>query len=145
RFVGLLTFDDALELIEAADSEDIARQSGASPVAGHYVAASVFRLARARATWLLLLIVAATLTVNVMQAYEATLEQVTALGPSAPMLTATGGAGGSEPATASVGALAAGAARARALPGVAWKESRAGFLLGAMLACAALAIGSALV
>src|SRR5690625_5282218 len=53
RFVGLLTFDDALELIEAADSEDIARQSGASPVAGHYVAAGVVRLARARSVWLL--------------------------------------------------------------------------------------------
>src|SRR5699024_4876955 len=73
RFVGLLTFDDALEVIEAADTEDMARQSGASPVVDHYVTVSVFRLVSARALWLIVLLVAATLTVNVMQAYEATL------------------------------------------------------------------------
>ncbi|MDA2808831.1 magnesium transporter [Nocardiopsis suaedae] len=145
RFVGLLTFDDALELIEAADSEDIARQSGASPVAGHYVAASVVRLARARATWLLLLIVAATLTVNVMQAYEATLEQVTALALFVPMLTGTGGNVGSQSATAIVRALAVGEVRVRDLPRVAGKEARVGLLLGLMLAAVAMVIGSALV
>ncbi|QBI55360.1 magnesium transporter [Streptomonospora litoralis] len=145
RFVGLLTFDDALELIEAADSEDIARQSGASPVAGHYVAASVVRLARARSVWLLLLIVAATLTVNVMQGFQATLEQVTALALFVPMLTGTGGNVGSQSATAIVRALAVGEVRLRDLPKVAWKESRVGILLGVMLACIAMVIGTALV
>ncbi|GAB3213942.1 magnesium transporter [Marinactinospora endophytica] len=145
RFVGLLTFDDALELIEAADSEDIARQSGASPVAGHYVAASVLRLARARSVWLFLLIVASTLTVNVMQGFEATLEQVTALALFVPMLTGTGGNVGSQSATAIVRALAVGEVRVRDLPKVAWKECRVGFLLGIMLAAIALLIGSFLV
>jgi magnesium transporter len=145
RFLGLLTFDDALELIEAADSEDIARQSGASPVAGHYVAASVLRLARARSVWLLLLIVAATLTVNVMQVFEATLEQVTALALFVPMLTGTGGNVGSQSATAIVRALAVGEVRVRDLPRVAWKEARVGVLLGLMLAAIALVIGAALV
>lgn len=145
RFVGLLTFDDALELIEAADSEDIARQSGASPVAGHYVAAGVVRLARARSVWLLLLIVAATLTVNVMQGFESTLEEVTALALFVPMLTGTGGNVGSQSATAIVRALAVGEVRLRDLPKVAWKESRVGLLLGLMLACIAMVIGTALV
>ncbi|WP_394344492.1 magnesium transporter [Haloactinospora alba] len=145
RLVGMLTFDDALELIEAADSEDIARQSGASPVAGNYVAASIIRLARARSVWLLLLIVAATLTVNVMQAFESTLEEVTALAMFVPMLTGTGGNVGSQSATAVVRALAVGEVRIRDLPGVAWKECRVGFVLGIMLACIALVIGTALV
>ncbi|NYI98471.1 magnesium transporter [Streptomonospora nanhaiensis] len=145
RFVGLLTFDDALELIEAADTEDIARQSGASPVSGHYVAAGVVRLARARSVWLLLLIVAATLTVNVMQVFEATLEQVTALALFVPMLTGTGGNVGSQSATAIVRALAVGEVRLRDLPMVAWKESRVGVLLGLMLAGVALVVGTALV
>lgn len=145
RLVGMLTFDDALELIEAADSEDIARQSGASPVAGNYVAASIIRLARARSVWLLLLIVAATLTVNVMQAFESTLEEVTALAMFVPMLTGTGGNVGSQSATAVVRALAVGEVRIRDLPGVAWKECRVGFVLGIMLACIALIIGTALV
>ncbi|WP_344966290.1 magnesium transporter [Salinactinospora qingdaonensis] len=145
RFVGILTFDDAIELIEAADSEDIARQSGASPVAGHYVAASVLRLARARSVWLLLLIVASTLTVNVMQGFEATLEEVTALALFVPMLTGTGGNVGSQSATAIVRALAVGEVRLRDLPKVAWKESRVGVVLGIMLAAIALLIGSFLV
>ena len=145
RFVGVFTFDDALEVIEAADSEDMARQSGASPVGDHYVTVGVFRLVSARVVWLLLLIVAATLTVNVMQVYEATLEEVTALAMFIPMLIGTGGNVGAQSATAIVRALAVGEVRIRDLPSVLWKESRVGLLLGLVLAGVALAIGSVLV
>src|SRR5690606_35528524 len=72
RGLGLLTIDDAFEVIEAADTEDIARQSAATPWIGHYMTASVVQLARSRALWLLLLILAATLTVNVLQFFEDT-------------------------------------------------------------------------
>lgn len=145
RFVGLFTFDDALEVIEAADSEDMARQSGASPIDDHYVSVGVLRLVGARSVWLMLLIVAATLTVNVMQVYEATLEEVTALAMFVPMLIGTGGNVGAQSATAIVRALAVGEVRVRDLPAVIWKESRVGLLLGVMLAGIALAIGSLLV
>ncbi|MDE3721499.1 magnesium transporter [Nocardiopsis sp. N85] len=145
RFVGLLTFDDALELIEAADSEDMARQSGASPLGDHYVTVSVLRLVGARSVWLMLLIVAATLTVNVMQVFEATLEEVTALAVFVPMLIGTGGNVGAQSATAIVRALAVGEVRVRDLPKVIWKEARVGLLLGIMLAGLALAIGALLV
>lgn len=145
RFVGMLTVDDALEVIEAADSEDMARQSGASPIDDHYVSVGVFRLVGARSVWLMLLIVAATLTVNVMQVYEATLEQVTALAMFVPMLIGTGGNVGAQSATAIVRALAVGEVRVRDLPSVIWKESRVGLLLGVMLAGMALVIGSLLV
>ncbi|CAL9560175.1 Magnesium transporter MgtE [Nocardiopsis dassonvillei] len=145
RFVGLLTFDDALELIEAADSEDMARQSGASPLGEHYVSVGVLRLVGARSVWLMLLIVAATLTVNVMQVFEATLEEVTALAVFVPMLIGTGGNVGAQSATAIVRALAVGEVRVRDLPKVIWKEARVGLLLGVMLAGLALAIGALLV
>ncbi|MFL1381096.1 MULTISPECIES: magnesium transporter [unclassified Nocardiopsis] len=145
RFVGLLTFDDALELIEAADSEDMARQSGASPVGDHYVSVGVLRLVGARSVWLMLLIVAATLTVNVMQVFEATLEEVTALAVFVPMLIGTGGNVGAQSATAIVRALAVGEVRVRDLPQVIWKEARVGLLLGVMLAGLALVIGALLV
>ncbi|WP_304451369.1 magnesium transporter [Nocardiopsis sp. YSL2] len=145
RFVGVFTFDDALEVIEAADSEDMARQSGASPVGEHYVSVSVLRLVGARSVWLMLLIVAATLTVNVMQVYEATLEEVTALALFVPMLVGTGGNVGAQSATAIVRALAVGEVRVRDLPSVIWKEGRVGLLLGVMLAGIALTIGVLLV
>lgn len=145
RFVGMLTFDDALEVIEAADTEDMARQSGASPVSDHYVSVGVLRLVGARVGWLMVLLVAATLTVNVMQSYEATLEQVTALALFVPMLIGTGGNVGAQSATAIVRALAVGEVRVRDLPRVLWKESRVGFMLGLSLAALALGIGSFLV
>lgn len=145
RFLGLLTFDDALEVIEAADSEDMARQSGASPLSDHYVSVGVLRLVGARSVWLMLLIVAATLTVNVMQVFEATLEEVTALAMFVPMLIGTGGNVGAQSATAIVRALAVGEVRVRDLPSVIWKEARVGLLLGLMLAGLAMVIGSLLV
>ncbi|MFC9085575.1 magnesium transporter [Nocardiopsis dassonvillei] len=145
RFVGLLTFDDALEVIEAADSEDMALQSGASPVGEHYVSVGVLRLVGARSVWLMLLIVAATLTVNVMQAFESALEAVTALALFVPMLIGTGGNVGAQSATAIVRALAVGEVRVRDLPSVIWKEARVGLLLGLLLAVLALGIGSLLV
>ncbi|WP_435112486.1 magnesium transporter [Nocardiopsis synnemataformans] len=145
RFVGLLTFDDALEVIEAADSEDMALQSGANPVSEHYVSVGVLRLVGARSVWLMLLIVAATLTVNVMQAFESALEAVTALALFVPMLIGTGGNVGAQSATAIVRALAVGEVRVRDLPSVIWKEARVGLLLGLLLAALALGIGSLLV
>ncbi|EHR52234.1 Mg2+ transporter MgtE [Saccharomonospora marina XMU15] len=145
RVLGLLTIDDAVEVIEAADTEDIARQSAAAPWSGHYMSASVVQLARSRAVWLLLLIFAATLTVNVLQFFEATLEQVTALALFIPLLVGTGGNAGAQAATAAVRALAVGEVRTRDLLRVAWRESRVGLVLGTMLAAVGLGIGTLLV
>jgi len=145
RVVGLLTVDDAIELIEAADTEDIARQSGTAPWTGHYVAAGVTQLARSRIVWLLLLIVAATLTVNVLQVFESTLQQVTALALFIPLLVGTGGNAGAQAATAAVRALALGEVRSGDVLRVAWRECRVGLLLGVMLAAVGLVIGTLLV
>ncbi|GAA2803822.1 magnesium transporter [Saccharopolyspora taberi] len=145
RVVGLLTIDDAVELIEAADTEDIARQSATTPWPGHYMAASVTQLARSRVVWLLLLIVAATLTVNVLQIFETTLAEVTALALFIPLLVGTGGNAGSQAATAAVRALAVGEVRTGDVLRVAWRECRVGLLLGAMLAVVGLLIGALLV
>ncbi|SER04382.1 magnesium transporter, partial [Streptomyces radiopugnans] len=130
RLVGLFTIDDAVEVIEAADTEDMARQSGAAPWAGHYMAASVWQLARYRALWLSLLLVAATLTVGVTRAFEATLEQVASLALFIPMLIGAGGNAGAQAATACVRALAVGEVRGSDLLKVIWRECRVGLVLG---------------
>lgn len=142
RLVGLLTFDDAVEVIEEADTEDVARQAGSAPWAGHYMAAGVFKLARSRATWLALLLVAATLTVSVTQIFEDTLAQVAQLALFIPMLIGAGGNAGAQAATACVRALAVGEVRGADLWQVIWREARIGFLLGSMLAVLGLAIGA---
>lgn len=145
RVLGLLTIDDAVEVIEAADTEDMARQAAAAPWSGHYMSAGVVQLARSRAVWLLLLIVAATLTVNVLQFFEATLEQVTTLALFIPLLVGTGGNAGAQAVTAVVRALAVGEVRTRDLLRVAWRESRVGLVLGAMLAAAGFVVAALLV
>jgi magnesium transporter len=145
RLVGLLTIDDALEVIEAADTEDVARQSGAEPLERHYMSASVFEVSRTRVLWLMLLLVAATLTVSVTRAFEGELESVTQLALFIPLLIGTGGNAGAQAATAAVRALAVGEVRTTDLLRVIWRECRTGLLLGAMLALIGLLVGAAFV
>jgi len=141
RVVGVLTIDDAFEVIEAADTEDVARQSATTPWAGHYMAQSVLQLARSRVVWLLLLIVAATLTVGVLEAFETTLSQVVQLAAFIPLLVGTGGNSGAQAATAAVRALAVGELRSADILRVAFRESRVGLLVGVALAVVAFVFG----
>ncbi|GAA5124416.1 magnesium transporter [Haloechinothrix salitolerans] len=141
RVIGLLTIDDAFEVIEAADTEDVARQSAATPWTGHYMAVSVVQLARSRVLWLLLLIVAATLTVGVLEAFEGTLAQVVQLAAFIPLLVGTGGNSGAQAATAAVRALAVGELRTSDVLRVAFRESRVGLLVGLTLAVVAFVFG----
>ncbi len=145
RFVGLLTFDDAVEVIEEADSEDVARQAGSSPWQGHYMAAGVWQLARYRALWLSLLLIAATLTVGVTQAFEDTLAQVATLALFIPMLIGAGGNAGAQAATSCVRAIAVGEVRGSDLMRVIWRECRVGLVLGTMLAVLGLGVGAVFV
>jgi magnesium transporter len=133
RVIGMLTVDDAIDIIEEADSEDIARQAASLPSSAHYLSDSVFGLAKLRVVWLLILIVAATLTVSVLQIFENSLEQVTALALFIPMLVGTGGNVGAQAATSAVRAIALGEVRPQDVVRVAWRESRVGLLLGLAL------------
>jgi magnesium transporter len=145
RLVGLLTIDDAVEVLEAADTEDVARQSGAEPLERHYMSASVFQLSRTRMMWLTLLMVAATLTVSVTRMFEGELEAVTQLALFVPLLIGTGGNAGAQAATAAVRALAVGEVRTSDLVRVIWRECRTGLLLGLMLAVVGFAVGAVFV
>lgn len=133
RLVGLLTFDDADEVLEAADSEDATRQGGTRPWAGHYMAVSVLRLARARAVWLVLLVAVSLLTVTVAYWFEDALEEVAALALFIPLLIGTGGKVGTQASSACVRALAIGEVRLGDAVRVAAREAGTGLLLGAGL------------
>ena len=93
----------------------------------------MFLLARARGTWLLLLVAAAALTVNVLQAFEATLDQVVTLAVFIPLLIGTGGNSGAQAATAVVRAMALGEVRIVDLPRILRRELTVGLLLGLIL------------
>jgi magnesium transporter len=133
RVVGVITVDDAMEVLEAEATEDQARTGGAEPLGRPYLAVSVFRLARSRAVWLLALIVAAALTVNVLQFFEAALETLVTLALFIPLLIDTGGNAGAQSSTTVVRAMAVGEIRFADLARVIARETGAGFLLGVML------------
>lgn len=141
RVVGILTVDDAIDIIEEANSEDFARQAAALPSSGHYLSGKVFTLARLRIVWLMFLVVAATLTVSVLQLFEGSLEKITALALFMPMLIGTGGNVGAQAATSAVRAIALGEVRPRDVLRVAWRESRVGLLLGLGLGVVGLIAG----
>lgn len=134
RLVGMITVDDAMEVLEAEDTEDFSRAGGAEPLERPYLTATVFQLARKRAPWLLMLAIAFTLTVSVLQFFESALEAVAMLAFFIPLLIGTGGNSGAQAATLVVRAMAVGEVRFGDLTKIVWRETRVGLLLGAMLA-----------
>lgn len=133
RLLGLLTVDDAMEILEDEETEDAYRSSGQEPLNEPYLTATVFTLARKRGLWLIVLIIAAFLTINVMEVFESTLEKVVVLGIFVPMIIGTGGNAGSQAASSVVRALAIDEVRPRDVLRVIWREVRVGFLLGVFL------------
>jgi magnesium transporter len=133
RLVGVVTVDDAMDVLGAEEEEDLARTGASEPLGRPYFSASVFRLARSRATWLLLLAVAAILTVNVLSAFENTLESVVTLTLFIPLLIGTGGNAGAQSATTIVRSMAMDDIRPEDIMRVVLREGRVGLLLGTML------------
>lgn len=140
RLLGLVTVDDAMDVMAYEESEDLARTGGAEPLGRPYFATSLFRLMRSRVVWLLLLALAATLTVQVLNTFESMLEEVVTLSLFIPLLIGVGGNAGAQSATTIVRALAVDDVRFGDLVRVMFREFRVGLLLGATLAALALLI-----
>ncbi|WP_420099765.1 magnesium transporter [Corynebacterium sp.] len=133
RLVGVLTIDDAARILEHEESEDAARQGGVEPLRRPYLATPVRSLVGSRIVWLLVLAVGATLTVQVLSVFEATLEQVTVLALFMPLMIGTGGNTGNQAATTVTRALALGDVRPRDVWKVMLRELGVGVSLGALL------------
>lgn len=133
RLVGILTVDDALQILEDAESEDAARSGGTEPLRRPYLATPVRSIVRARVVWLLVLALGATLTVQVIGAFQATLEEQVVLSLFIPLLIGTGGNTGNQAATTITRALALGDVRPGDVLKVLAREVRVGALLGLLL------------
>ncbi len=141
RLLGVLTVDDAMRVLEREESEDVALTGATAPLRRPYLSVRLFALVRSRLVWLLVLLFAATLTVGVLDHFEATLEQVVALALFIPLLIGTGGNAGSQAATTVVRAVAVGDVRLSDWHRVVGREAVTGALLGLVLA--AIGIGPA--
>jgi len=133
RLLGILTVDDAMEVLETEDTEDILRGGGLEPLGRPYLSASLLRLARTRVMWLIILIFAAALTVNILKIFEAALEAAITLSLFIPLLIDTGGNIGSQSATLIIRAMAVGEVRFTDFIRVVLREVRVGAMLGLML------------
>ncbi|RAV31689.1 magnesium transporter [Corynebacterium heidelbergense] len=134
RLLGVITVDDAMEVLEREVTEDTYRASGAEPLGEPYLSATVVTLAKKRGVWLAVLILAAFLTINVMHVFQDTLEAVVVLATFVPMIIGTGGNAGSQAAAAVIRALAVNEVRPADLLRIVWREVRVGFMLGVFLA-----------
>ena len=140
RLVGLLTVDDALRILEEADSEDQARMGGSEPLRRPYLATPVYEIVASRVVWLLVLAVGATLTVRVLEGFEDTIASMVVLSVFVPLLIGTGGNTGNQAATTVTRAFALGDVRPRDVLKVVFREARVGAMLGVLLGSLGFAI-----
>ncbi|PRZ43134.1 magnesium transporter [Antricoccus suffuscus] len=133
RLIGILSIDDALTILEDAESEDAARAGGAEPLRRPYLSTPIHRLVRARTVWLLVLAVSAMLTVGVLERFEATLGEAVVLALFIPLLTGIGGNTGSQAASTLTRALAVADVRPADIGRVVMREAQVGLTMGAVL------------
>lgn len=134
RLLGLLTVDDAMRVLEASEDEDAAFGGATAPLRRPYLSVGLATLVKTRVGWLLLLLAAATLTVNVLDHFQNMLDQVVTLALFVPLLIGTGGNAGAQSATTVVRALAVGDIRPAETLRVIGRELTTGLLLGLTLA-----------
>ena len=137
RLVGIVTVDDAMDVIEEENTEDVERMAGIVPDNKPYLKTSVFSIWKHRVPWLLILMVSATFTGLILNSFEALLS--TALVACIPMLMDTGGNSGSQASVTVIRSLALGEITTKDARKVLLKEMGAAILLAATLAVACFA------
>ena len=137
KLVGIVTIDDAMDIMQEEETEDIFRAGASSPLGKPYLSVPIYRLLQIRVFWLALLAVAGTLTVNVLETFETTLNQVIVLSLFIPLLIGIGGNTGSQSATTIVRALAVEDVRVSDFFTITSRETLVGILLGLSLGLAA--------
>ena len=134
RMVGIVTVDDAIDVLEDETTEDIEMMGGMLPSEKTYLRSSAWELFRNRIPWLMLLMVSATFTGMIITAFEGALAAQVALTAFIPMLMGTGGNSGSQSSVTIIRALSLDELRFADLPRVVWKEIRTAVLCGLGLA-----------
>jgi len=134
RLVGILTYDDAMEIIESEDTEDMEIMAGITPTDKPYLRIGVFETWWARIPWLLILMFSATFTSKILQHFEDALAAETALIAFIPMLMGTGGNAGGQVSVTIIRGLSLGEIYMRDILRVLWKELRVAVLCGVTLA-----------
>ncbi len=134
RLVGIITIDDAMDVLQDENTEDIEKMAAITPTDKPYLKMGVFEIWKKRFPWLLLLMVSATFTGRIIQSFESALQAYVVLTAYIPMLMGTGGNCGAQSSTTIIRGLSLGEIRFRDTFKVIWKEFRVAFFCGATLA-----------
>lgn len=135
RLVGIITYDDALDVVVEEQTEDVHRLGAVEPLEEPYFQARFWSLAKKRGLWLLLLFVGQFFTFSALQYYRTALEQALVLMLFVPLIISSGGNSGSQSVTLITRGLAVGDVRLRDFLRVLLREGGMGILLGFFLCC----------
>ena len=142
RMVGIVTFDDAMDVMEEEATEDMEIMAAMTPSEKSYLKSTPFDLYKHRIPWLMLLMVSATFTGMIISSFESALALLPALTAFIPMLMDTGGNCGSQSSVTIIRSLSLDELEFSDLLTVLWKEVRTALLCG--LTLAALCFGKVL-
>ena len=133
RLVGIVTFDDAIDVMEDEATEDIEKMAAITPTDKPYLKTGVWETFGKRIPWLLLLMVSATFTSGIINTFESALSHMVVLTAFIPMLMDTGGNAGGQSSVTIIRALSLGDVEFRDIFRVIWKEIRVAVLCGVVL------------
>lgn len=136
RIVGIVTIDDAIDVIREEATEDIEKMAAVLPSDKPYMRTSVWGIYKKRVPWLLVLMLSATFTSTIISAFDGMLASVIILSSFIPMITGSGGNAGSQASVSVIRALSLGEVEFKSMFKVLWKELRVAALCGLTLAAA---------
>lgn len=136
RLVGIITIDDIVDIIDEEATEDFEKMALLHPSEDEYLKTGVFTLAKNRIIWLLVLMISATLTGQIIEGFEEKLAMIAGLTACIPMLMDTGGNSGNQVSTLIIRGLALGEIQIKDYFKVLWKEVRVSVICGVTLALA---------
>ena len=136
RIVGIVTIDDAIDVIREEATEDIEKMAAVLPSDKPYMRTSVWGIYKKRVPWLLVLMLSATFTSTIISAFDGMLASVIILSSFIPMITGSGGNAGSQASVSVIRALSLGEIEFKSMFKVLWKELRVAALCGLTLAAA---------
>ena len=134
RLVGIITVDDAINVLREEISEDFEKMAAIQPNEEGYFETSVFKHAKNRILWLLILMLSSAITGGIITEYENAFAAVPLLVAFIPMIMGTGGNCGSQSSTLIIRGLATDEIKLKDIFKVLWKEIRVSVIVGIVLA-----------
>lgn len=133
RLVGIITVDDVVDVIEQENTEDIQKMAGMAPSDEEYLKDDVFSLIRQRITWLLVLMIIATISGIIIRTYGKALQSGVVLMSFIPMLMSTGGCAGLQSSTLITRGLTLDEIEFSDIWLIIWKEVRVSLIISTIL------------